>query len=124
MAGWFEPEPTGPWAWLVAAVVTTVAGWWKVRLKVRKDQREDKEGEVVAESYGAIIEQQRKRINELVADFAEMRKEIHTLRNDLLTAHTERDEARLRARDAEREVEHLKARIATLENEVRTLKAR
>lgn len=120
----FDLQDHGWLAWWASIATLVIAGWWKARLKVRQDARADKEEEIAADSYGAIIAQQRERIEELATDFANTRKEVHQLRNDLQTAHTERDEAKIRARLAEEEVGRLKGRVAILEDLVHSLEGR
>lgn len=136
LEGWHEPTSI---AGIVSAALIAIGGAWRILLKGRRDLRADREGVVVSDSYGAIIGRMQDRevaqAKEIMAlresyarDFAELRADLMDLRNRLMSAHDERDEALTRARAAEvraasadNEVCRLRERVVLLEGQVRAL---
>lgn len=122
MAAWL-PDPiehTAEAGWL-AFLLTLAGAWWKARLRMRADAREDHEDEAssrtivaAAEANNVIIEQLRAAVTSMSQDFA-------ALREQLATARRERDDALVRAWNAESAVARLTARVGVLEDRVRYL---
>lgn len=123
-SGWI-PDPSehaGAAGW-VAFVITIVGGWWKARLRVRADKREDREAEASSEANVAATEVHLAVIEQLRASVAAMSSDFDALRRALSRTQSERDEALMRAWAAESNVARLTARVGVLEDRVRQLES-
>lgn len=122
MAAWLpDPAEHAAEAGWLAFLLTLAGAWWKARLRIRADAREDHEDEAssraivaAAEANNVIIEQLRAAVTAMSADFAALREQLATVRR-------ERDDALVRAWNAESAVARLTARVGVLEDRVRYL---
>lgn len=113
------PEPTTLAGWVSAALVA-VGAVWRGRLKVRRDSRGDREDVIVSDGFAGIIRQQQAHIDAMAKDILTLRADwaadSRSLREDLSTMRTQRDDALGRAWSAESETAKLRARVSALED--------
>ena len=113
------PEPTTLAGW-VSAVLVAAGAVWRGRLKVRRDSRDDREGEIVSDGFAGIIKQQQAHIESMARDIQELRdgrKADHKAwREELSEMRRQRDDALGRAWASESETAKLRARVSALED--------